>query len=293
MASNLLEKMNERVLVGDGAMGTMLQAAGLTAGSCGEIWNVDEPEKIKEIHRAYLKAGSDIILTNTFGGSRLRLAEAGLSERTAELNTAGAEIAREAAEPFGAVVLGDIGPCGQLMEPFGEVSEEEMLASFRMQAKALVEGGVDALIVETMTASNEMLAALLAAKEVCQGLPVIASYSYKKAGDDFRTMMGETVALCVEEASNAGADIIGTNCGMGIDEMIEVVRMIREATDKPIIAQPNAGLPEMSGGKVVYKETPEAMVEKVPALIEAGARIVGGCCGTNPEFIKLLKAKVG
>jgi 5-methyltetrahydrofolate--homocysteine methyltransferase len=290
--ASFLEKLAARVLVADGAMGTMLQGAGLPSGHCGELWNVEEPARIRGIHEAYLNAGSDIILTNTFGGSRLRLAESGNGERTAEINRAAARVAREAAAPFGGIVFGDIGPSGQLMEPFGDVSEEDMFASFLVQAEALVAGDVDAIIVETMMALNEMVSALKAVRAASADIPLVASFSFKKSGNEFRTLMGETITQCVEEASDAGADVIGTNCGLGIDEMIEVVRAIRSCTDKPIIAQPNAGLPEVVAGKVIYRQTPAMMVEKVPALVAAGAGIVGGCCGTNPEYIALLKQKL-
>jgi 5-methyltetrahydrofolate--homocysteine methyltransferase len=292
MESRLFERLRHGVLVCDGAMGTMLQAAGLPAGHPGELWNVEQPQNAEAIHRAYLEAGSDIVLTNTFGASPLRLAEGGLATRTAELNIAAVRAARRAADDFGAMVFGDIGPSAQLMEPYGEVSEETMYSSFLAQAQALASARVDAIIVETMTALDEMIVAIRAARNASMETPIVASFSFKKSSGGYRTMMGETVAQCVEGASSAGASIIGTNCGMGIDEMIEVVREIRASTYKPIIAQPNAGLPEVAGGKLTYHQTPEMMVEKVPLLIQAGATIVGGCCGTGPNYIRLLKNRI-
>jgi len=291
LAGTLLERISERVLVTDGAMGTMLQAAGLKSGDCGEAWNVSHKADVQAIHRAYFEAGSDVVLTNTFGGSRFRLRENGHGDDVEAFNRAAAELAREVAAGFDGLVLGDIGPSGQMLEPYGTVSEKEMVDAFRQQAQALVQGGVDALIIETMTASSELVAAVRAARE-CTDLPVLASHSFDRVKVGFRTMMGEEIAFCVERALEAGADVVGSNCGLGIEDMIEVVRAIRAATDKPIIAQPNAGLPEVVEGKVVYRQTPEKMAERVPELIEAGANIVGGCCGTNPVFIELVKALV-
>lgn len=291
--SVLLERLAQRTLIADGAMGTMLQAAGRQGGECGELWNLTQPDKIRAIHTAYLEAGSDIVLTNTFGGTCSRLREYGEEGRVREINRAAARLARQAADPFGAIVLGDIGPSGEMMEPYGEVPEEEMIAAFSEQAEGLVEGGVDALIVETMTAANEMAAALDAAVQAADGIPVIASFSLQKTGGAYRTMMGETVAQCTEIAIAHGAAIVGCNCGLGIGEMIEVVREMRAATDRPIIAQPNAGLPELVAGAIIYRQTPAMMADKVPLLVEAGASIVGGCCGTNPDFIRLVREKVG
>lgn len=291
MGKSLLERLQERPLVTDGAMGTMLQAAGLKSGECGEEWNVTHRADVQAIHRAYLEAGSDIILTNTFGGSRLRLKEYGKEGDAARFNRAAAELGKAVAGEFNALVFGDLGPSGQMLAPLGKVTEEELFEAFREQARALVEGGVDALIVETMTSAGELAVAVRAARSVGD-LPVLASASFNRARDTYRTMMGESVAFCVEQALAAGADIVGTNCGIGIEDMARVVREIRAATRRPIIAQPNAGLPEVVEGKVVYRQTPEAMAERVPALLEAGARLVGGCCGTTPAFIRLTKEKV-
>ena len=291
MGGSLLERIQERPLVTDGAMGTMLQAAGLKSGACGEEWNVTHRAEVQAIHRAYLEAGSDIALANTFGANRFRLKEYGKEKEVARYNRAAAELAKEVAEEFDALVLGDMGPSGQMLAPLGTASEEELFEAFQEQARALVEGGVDGLIVETMTTANELAVAVRAARSMGT-LPILASVSYNPAKDSYRTMMGETVAYCVEQALAAGADIVGTNCGIGIEDMTRVVREIRAATERPIIAQPNAGLPEVVEGKVIYRQTPEAMAERVPALLEAGARLVGGCCGTNPAFIRLAKAKV-
>jgi len=291
MGNQLLERLARRPLVTDGAMGTMLQEAGLKSGQCGEQWNMNEPEKVQNIHRAYFEAGSDAVITNTFGGSRFRLKEYGKEAEVGAFNQAGAELARKVASEFDGLVLGDIGPSGQghHLEPIGTLTEQELYAAFLEQALALAKGGVDAFIVETMMAAAEMRAAVRAAKAAAGQIPVIASLSYNKGREDFRTMMGETVAYCTEQAIEAGAEIVGANCGLGIEEMIEVVKAYRQVTDLPIIAQPNAGLPEVVGGKTVYKQTPEDMAAKVPQLIKAGAGLVGGCCGTTPEYISLCK----
>ena len=206
MERSLLERIQERPLVTDGAMGTMLQAAGLKPGECGEEWNVTHRAEVQAIHRAYLDAGSDIVLTNTFGGSRFRLKEYGREDEVARFNRAAAELARDVAGEFDALVLGDIGPSGQMMAPLGTATEEQLFEAFLEQAQALVEGGVDALIVETMTAANELAVAVRAARSVGD-LPVVASASFNPAKDTYRTMMGETVACCVEQAVAAGADI--------------------------------------------------------------------------------------
>lgn len=288
MAKSLFDRLSERSLVADGAMGTMLQAAGLRAGECGEEWNVIRRDAVKSIHRAYLEAGSDIILTNSFGGTRHRLAEYGKADQVEPYNRAAAELAREVADEYKALVFGDIGPSGKMLQPYGEATEEELFVAFREQAQALASGGVDALIVETMTASTELALAVRAAKEVSD-LPVFASYSFNRVRDGYRTMMGEKLDACVQVALNEGADGVGSNCGLGIEDMIEVVRQLRAATDCPLICQPNAGLPEVVEGKIVYRQTPREMAEQVPQLIDSGAGIVGGCCGTNPEYIQLVK----
>lgn len=292
MPHRLLERLKERVLICDGAMGTMLQAAGLDSGGCGEVWNVNHPEKVKAIHRAYFEAGSDIVITNTFGGSPLRIKEYGLRDKVQEINRAAAQNARVVADEFDGLVLGDIGPTGQLLQPNGNLTPEEVFEGFREQSQALVEGGVDGLIVETMISAEEMALAVRGAR-ACTDLPIIACISYDKTRFGYRTMMGEKVDQCVKLALDAGADIPATNCGLGIEDMIGVVEALRACTDKPILAQPNAGLPEVVKGRVIYRQSPEDMASKVPALIQAGANIVGGCCGTTPEFIRRLKESVG
>lgn len=291
----LLEALERRVLLSDGAMGTELQRAGLEPGGCGEAWNVDHPERVLAIQRAYVAAGSDCLITNTFGGSRIMLDRHGEGARTAAINEAGARVARRAFEEEGrsGFVIGDIGPFGGLMEPYGEISAEEVERSFREQAAALVAGGVDAIIVETQTALEEIAIGVRAAKEA--GAPcVIGSFAFDKMldYDEVRTMMGVSPEDAARFLVEAGADIVALNCGTGVDMKMaaDVVRRFRATCDLPVMAQPNAGAPELIEMKVVYRETPDEMAVGLPGLVAAGARIVGGCCGSTPAHVAALRA---
>ncbi len=301
MRKPLLEVIRERVLLGDGAMGTMLQAAGLAVGGCGEAWNVDEPEKVRDIQRQYIDAGSDLILTNTFQGCRITLGNHGEAERTPELNRAAARLAREVAGPD-RYVIADVGPFGGMLEPLGEADPEEVREAFREQAAALLEEDVDALIIETQTALEELEEAIEGAKQALLAakkrgaVALVASMAFdRKPSGPPKTMMGVDPTAAAEFMAEAGVDILGTNCGTDLDirAFVDIVKAYREtAPDHPIMAQPNAGKPEREGGRVVYRETPEAMAGGVRALIDAGARIVGGCCGTTPEHIRRFRAEV-
>jgi 5-methyltetrahydrofolate--homocysteine methyltransferase len=289
--SALLEALESRILLGDGAMGTQLQIAGLPSGHCGEAWNLDHPDRILKIQRAYAEAGSDCILTNTFGASRIMLNRHGEGERTAEINRAAVAIAREALQGRG-FVLGDIGPFGGLMEPYGEIAPADVEYAFREQARALVEAGVDGIIIETQTALEELEIAIEASREA--GAPVIiGSIAFDKMldVDDVRTMMGISPEHAAEFMVQHGCDILALNCGTGIDmkTAANIVRRYRSISGLPTMAQPNAGQPVLENMKVIYKETPEQMVQDLPALVEAGARIVGGCCGSTPDHIRLFR----
>jgi 5-methyltetrahydrofolate--homocysteine methyltransferase len=284
----LVEGLESRVLLSDGAMGTQLQQAGLESGGCGEAWNVDHPERVLAIQRAYAEAGSDCILTNTFGASRIMLARHGEAERTVEINRAGVAIAREALGGHG-FVLGDIGPFGGLMEPYGEIARADVEGAFREQAKALVEAGADAIIIETQTAFEELEIAIAAARAA--GAPaVIGSIAFDKMvdEDDVRTMMGISPEQAAEFMAAHGCDVAALNCGTGVDAVMAatIVRRYRGACGLPVMAQPNAGAPVLEGLKVLYKETPEQMSAGLPDLLAAGARIVGGCCGSTPAHIR-------
>ena len=279
-----LEK--KRILIADGGWGTELIKHGLRPGEVPEAWNIDRPEAVRSVAASYVEAGADIILTNTFGGNPLKLAKAGEERRSAEMNRLGAEISREAARGS-ALVFGSIGPTGELVKPLGKVSETEMEESFSEQATALTSGGVDGIVIETMMDLAEAKAALRAAKKGGP-LPVVVSMTFNKHRSGYATLMGVRPEQAALELEKAGADVVGANCGAGIDELIEIAHLMRKATLLPIWCKPNAGLPEMVAGGTVYRETPERMASKFKAMAEAGANIIGGCCGTTPAHIRAL-----
>ena len=286
--ASLLEALQTRVLLGDGAMGTQLQGAGLEPGHCGEAWNLDHPDRVLAIQRRYAEAGSDVLLTNTFGASRIMLNRHGEGDRTADINRASVEIARKALGGRG-YVLGDIGPFGGLMEPYGEVTRAEVERAFREQARALVAGGVDGIIIETQTAFEELEAAIGAARDAGAKV-VVASVAFDRMADedDVRTMMGIGPEQAAEFMVAHGCDIAGLNCGTGVDVVMAaaIVRRYRATCDLPVMAQPNAGAPVLEDMKVVYKQSPEEMAAALPDLLAAGPHIVGGCCGSTPAHIR-------
>ncbi len=292
MKRDLLQTLNERLLVCDGAMGTQLQAHGLGPGEPPDTWNITHPEVIREIHRSYLDVGADIILTNTFGASRFKLANFGLEEKTTEINMAAARLACTEADDE-RFVFGDIGPTGRLVAPLGTDSFDAFYQVFKEQVEALAQGGVDAIIVETMLALDEARAAVLAAKENTP-LPVIALIKFEKdrTSDDYHTIMGVSIPQAVEGVSGAGADILGANCVSGINPATQIIKRMRALTDKPLMAEPNAGVPRLVSGETIYDESPEDMAAGIDDLIAAGANIIGGCCGTTPEHIRLIARKV-
>jgi len=268
----------------DGAWGTQLQDRGLQAGECPDAWNLLYPERVEQVARAYVEAGSQVILTNTFRANRLALERYGLAERTADINRAGVEISRRAAAGK-ALVFASIGPSGRMLVA-GEITEDELVATFREQARALAEAGADAIVVETMADLTEARLAVTAALET--GLPVVASMVFDSGRNKDRTMMGVTPEQAARDLSAVGAHVIGANCGQGIVGYVEICRRLHAATDRPIWIKPNAGLPEMVEGKAVYRVTPAEFASYVPALLEAGASFVGGCCGTTPDFIRAI-----
>jgi 5-methyltetrahydrofolate--homocysteine methyltransferase len=285
---SLLEALKAHVLLADGAMGTQLQDAGLEPGQCGEAWNVDHPERVLRIQRSYVEAGSDVLITNTFGASRIMLDRHGEGPRTVDINRAAVAIAREALKGRG-YVLGDIGPFGGLMEPYGEIVRADVERAFREQAKALVEGGADGIIIETQTAFEEVEIAVDAAREA--GAPVIiASFAFDRMADedDVRTMMGISPEQAAEFMAEHGCHVAGLNCGTGVDMRLaaQIVRRYRAACGLPVMAQPNAGAPVLEDMQVVYKQSPEEMAAGLPGLLAAGPRIVGGCCGSTPAHIR-------
>jgi methionine synthase I (cobalamin-dependent) len=274
-----------KITISDGAWGTELDKLGCPPGFCREEWNVTKPELIEQVARSYVDAGAQILLTNTFGANKFVLGRHERGDKVVPFNREGAAICKRVAGK-GAKVFASIGPSGKIVM-IGEVSEEELFDAFKEQAAALAAGGADGLVVETMTELAEAVTAVKAAKTT--GLPVVASMTYDSGPNRTNTMMGVTPEQAVEHLIGAGADIIGCNCGIGIENYIEVCAMLRAATDKPIWVKANAGLPEIENGKVVYKMTPQEFATKARDLVKAGANIVGGCCGTSPEFVKALR----
>lgn len=280
--SNAIEKLlQDKPAVIDGAWGTQLQARGLPIGACPDEWNLTNPGRVEEVAKAYVAAGSQMILSNTFGANRLTLERYGLADRAREIALEGIRISRRAAGE-GVFVFGSLGPSGKMLA-MGEVSEDDLRAAFAEEAAAMAEGGADGVVIETMSDLDE---AVLAVESACvTGLPVVASMVYDagKAGD--RTMMGNTPEQAAERLAAAGASVIGTNCGKGAKQMLPIAERLRAATTLPIWIKPNAGLPELVNGAAVYKSTPQEFVEQVLAIVDAGADFVGGCCGTTPEHI--------
>ncbi len=282
----LLEQLlREAPVVTDGAWGTSLQAKGLETGGCPDEWNLSHPAQVEEVARSYVQAGTRIILTNTFGANRLMLARHGLADKAAEINRTGVEISKRAAAGDNALVFASIGPSG-VMLMMGEVSEDEVSDAFREQAQSLAEGGADGLLLETMTDLAEAKLAVQAAAGT--GLPVVASLVYDSGAEFDRTMMGNTPEQAAAELRAAGADILGANCGQGIETFQVVCRRLHEAAGAPVWIKPNAGLPEIVEGQTVFRQSPAAFAEQVPALVQAGAGFIGGCCGTNPDFIRAI-----
>lgn len=292
MKRRLQDVIRERPLLCDGAMGTQLMLSGLEQGNCGEAWNVAHPERVLAIQRRYVEAGADCLLTNTFGGSRIMLNRHDRADDVVGINAAAVRIARQAFAGRDGYVIGDIGPFGGLMEPFGDFSETEVRDAFGEQARALVEAGADAIIIETQTSLEELALGLSAAREAGAAC-VIGSMAYDvtRDGSTFRTMMGVDPERAAEFMQTRGADIVALNCGTGMDmeRARQAVVRYREATSLPIMAQPNAGQPKLVEMKVVYDESPEHMVTGVVPLLEAGANIIGGCCGSTPEHIRAFR----
>jgi len=287
--NTLLEELLARApLITDGALGTQLQTRGLVTGECPDAWNLSRPDRVEEVARAYVEAGSDIILTNTFRANRLALAGYGLADKTEEINRAGVELARRAAAGQ-AKVFASVGPSGKMLAT-GDVSEEELTTAFSEQVQALAKAGAEGIAIETMTDLAEAKLAVAAARDV--GLPIVASMVFDSGRDRDRTMTGVTPEQAAQELTAQGADVIGANCGLGIAGYVPICRRLHASTDRPIWIKPNAGLPEMVEGRVVYKTTPQEFAAFVPALLEAGASFVGGCCGTGPEFVRLMKETV-
>ena len=286
---NLLDRIESgEILVGDGAMGTMLIQEGLKAGECPEMINIKRPQILEKITRLYLEAGADIIQTNTFGGSPLKLAQYSLEDKTEVINTAAVKAVRRAAGAK-AYVSASCGPCGRLLRPYGDTDSEEVYDCFERQIRALTAAGVDMICTETMTDLTEAILAVKAAKSVSQSMPVAATMTFDPTPNGFFTIMGVGIEQAATGLADAGADIVGSNCGNGIKNMIKIAEELKRHTSLPLMIQSNAGLPVMKDEIPVYPETPEFMAEGCRKLVKVGVNIIGGCCGTTPDHIAAFK----
>lgn len=281
---NILDLAAEKVVLLDGGMGTSLMRRGLGPGQPGETWNLDRPEDVCEVHAAFVEAGSDVVQTNTFGGTTFRLDHFKLADKAHEINKTAAAIARKAAGED-RLVAGNIGPSGLFLPPVGTADPKELKAAFAAQARSLAEGGVDYISVETMMDLKEAMLALLGAKEGAPGLPVSVCMVFEKKKRGFFTAMGDKPVDSALLLQEEGADMVGANCSMGSKEMMEIVEEVKAAVSIPVIMKPNAGLPETKDGKLVYNQTPEDFAKDIKTMIDRGARLVGGCCGTDERFI--------
>ncbi len=290
---NILDEISQnKILLSDGALGTFLHAKGMTPGECPELWNITHNTEVKSIAESYLQAGSDLITTNSFGGSIFKLSQYGLGNRLYELNKTAAEIYREAAGK-NKHVAGSIGPTGKMLL-MGDVTEAELYDTFREQALALEAGGADIIIIETMSAIDEAALAVRAARENTECTVIITMTFSKEPNGEYHTMMGVSPEEMVISMKEAGAHIVGSNCGNGIEDMVGIVKAIRAIDNKiPVMIQANAGIPEFIDGKTVFRESPEMMASFIPELIKAGANIIGGCCGTTPEHISAIGKVLG
>jgi 5-methyltetrahydrofolate--homocysteine methyltransferase len=279
------------VLVGDGAWGTQLMQRGLPAGQPPEWFALERPEVIEEVARLYVAAGADLVTTDTFGGSSFRLKLHGLDGERERINRQAVEAVKRAVAGR-ALVSASVGPSGQLLEPFGDTSPDDVFAAFFEQAGVLASAGADVLCIETMTDLTEATRAVAAAKRAAPRLPVIATMTFDATPRGFFTVMGVSVERAVAGLTAAGADLVGSNCGTGIADMIGIAREMVRAGGTPLAIQPNAGLPETRDGTVVYHETPASMAARVPELLDLGVSIVGGCCGTTPEHTRAIRAAV-
>jgi methionine synthase I (cobalamin-dependent) len=283
---------SRRPVLLDGAMGTMLQSAGLDDGGAPELWNVERPDVVRSIHEAYLKAGAQVVTTNTFGGTRPRLDMHGLGDRVEELNAGAARVAREAAAPYGALVAGDLGPTGELMDPMGTLTPDAAQELFAEQLRGLVAGGIDLVLIETLSDLAEVEAAVRAAQDVAPGLPVVATLSFDTKG---RTMMGVTPALAVTTLAALGVAAVGGNCGRGPEEMEQVMAAMGAARPEGLLlaAQSNAGLPVLVGDRFEYDAPPPVLAAHALRLRDLGVDLVGACCGSTPEHLQAMREALG
>ncbi|MCK4395029.1 homocysteine S-methyltransferase family protein [candidate division WOR-3 bacterium] len=284
---DLLKRIKNGVLVADGAMGTMLMACGLKPGDVPESFNLTQPEILEKIASLYLDAGAEIIQTNTFGASPLKLSFYSLDDKTEEINR-NAVLAVRKVVGERAYISASCGPSGRLLKPYGDTEPEDVYSSFERQLKTLIHSGVDIICIETMTDLTEATLAIKAAKTVSPSTPVMATMTFDPTPRGFYTVMGINIEQAAKGLETAGADIIGSNCGNGIENMIKIAIEFRQKSRLPLIIQSNAGLPVIKRNTTIYPETPEFMAEKAKELVSIGVSIIGGCCGTTPEHIRAL-----
>ena len=290
MRLRLLEILKSKTVIFDGGMGSMLIARGLGPGESPETWNLEKPEAVAEVQRLYYEAGADVVHTNSFGASPVKLADRGLGDQAEQINRRAAEITKSVC-PAGKLVAGDMGPTGKFLKPLGDLDPRDAEDSYRRQAESLLTGGADLISIETMFSLEETLAAVRAVKSLGNVL-VIASLTYNRTKNGFFTMMGDGVVKAVKALEDAGADAIGSNCSLGSAEMIELTAAIRAATHQPVLIQPNAGKPLAVDDAVVYQQTPAEFAADGLRIKAAGADMIGGCCGTTPNFIRELAKAV-
>lgn len=289
-----LERIEQgEILVGDGAIGSLLMARAkdLIKGKCPEVLNLSRPDILEEIAKLYLDAGADVIQTNTFGGSPMKLADYGLEDQMEAINRAAVRAVKKVVEGK-AYVSASIGPSGKMLKPYGTVEPDALYDNFLKQICVIFEAGADIICVETMTDIQEATLAVKAARSLSAEIPIMATMTYDKTPRGFFTMMGVKIEQAAKELEAAGANIIGTNCGNGIENMILIAKEYRSVTKLPLLIQSNAGLPEIRGDETVYPETPEFMAEKAKELAAAGVGVIGGCCGTTPEHIRTIKQTI-
>jgi 5-methyltetrahydrofolate--homocysteine methyltransferase len=288
----ILERIREgKVFVADGAMGTMLMERGLKSGQCPEALNLSNPEAVAEVSRLYIGAGAEIIQTNTFGASPLKLSLYGLQDWTEKINHRAVEIAKKIARSH-AYVAASCGPSGRLLKPYGDLDPETLRLSCERQVRSLIDAGADAISVETMSDINEALAWVNAVRKISPAFPVFAAMTFDPTPRGFFTMMGVDIEKAAAELTKAGADVLGSNCGNGSDQMVEIAAAFRKLTNKPLLIRPNAGMPILQEGRTVYLETPEYLADNCREMVRIGVNIVGGCCGTTPAHIRAIERKI-
>ena len=291
MSSFLQDVQSGKILLSDGGMGSFLMKKGLKQGECPENLNLTQPEILKEIAQLYLDAGSDIMQSNTFGASPMKLSEYGLEDKTEEINSAGVSLAKGVVGNK-AYIYGSCGPTGKILQPFGDADPEVMQRGFERQLRAMVSADVDVIFIETMTDLNEAKLALNAAKLAAPEIPVVACMTFEDTPKGFITIMGNRLEEVAAELEAAGADLIGSNCGNGLEKMIQIAYELKKASDLPLAIQSNAGLPVHKEGELIYPETPEFFAQKVSDLIDAGVSVIGGCCGTTPDTIRAMRKAI-